>query len=288
MDSRVIVTDGYETSGELKMSYVSMLKGHIPSVLLSFIIPNWDLVNKKDITINNESVNDAIVRDHLLLEEGLDNATFSAFKEANIDINIDKVYQVVAYISPDAKTDLKLKDIILSINGLDINSLEEMQKYINTLKKDEVVNFKVLRDDKEVECSATIYEDKNALKVGIAITKKYVYETNPHVTIKTKESESGSSGGLMTSLQIYNSITKEDITKNRVIVGTGTIDKNGNVGEIGGVKYKLLGASKKNADIFLLPKENYEEAKRVVEKYHLKTKIKAVGTLKEAIEFLKE
>ena len=43
----------------------------------------------------------------------------------------------------------------------------------------------------------------------------------------------------MTALAIYNYLTEEDITHGKTIVGTGTIDINGNVGLIGGVKYKL-------------------------------------------------
>ena len=56
-----------------------------------------------------------------------------------------------------------------------------------------------------------------------------------------------------TALLIYDYLTEEDITKGRTIVGTGTIDENGNVGSIGGVKYKLKGAVKNKAEIFLVP-----------------------------------
>ena len=42
-----------------------------------------------------------------------------------------------------------------------------------------------------------------------------------------------------------NAITEYDITKGLMIAGTGTIDSVGNVGEIGGVTYKLAGAEKK-------------------------------------------
>ena len=102
--------------------------------------------------------------------------------------------------------------------------------------------------------------------------------------IKTKNSESGSSGGLMTSLAIYNSLTKNDITKGKIIAGTGTIDASGNVGEIGGVKYKILGSKK--ADIFLCPKENYDEAMKVKKENELNMKIVSVESLKNAVNYL--
>ena len=90
----------------------------------------------------------------------------------------------------------------------------------------------------------------------------------------------------MMALAIYNGLVKEDITKGDIIIGTGTIDKDGNVGEIDGVKYKLLGAEKKKAKVFLCPKDNYKEAMKIKKENNLKIKIKSVETLKEAIEYL--
>ena len=91
----------------------------------------------------------------------------------------------------------------------------------------------------------------------------------------------------MLSLAIYNAISDYDITKGRTIVGTGTIDILGNVGEIDGIKYKLLGAVKNDADIFLCPKENYEEAIEVKNEFDLDIKIYSVATFDEALEILK-
>lgn len=288
LSERITVEEGYPTNGSLSMAYVSMMKGNIPFVLLSFVLPNWDLVKSESITMENESVDESIKRDHLLLEEGLDNATISAYKLAGAEIKIKKIHHMVTYITKDAQTDLEVGDIILNVNQKEFAELRELQTYINSLKKDEEVTFQVLREDKEETCHAKIYEIENTLKVGISIVNKYEYETNPKVSIESKASESGSSGGLMTALSIYNALTEEDITKNRNIVGTGTIDIEGNVGEIGGVKYKLLGAEKAHASIFLCPLENYEEAKKVKEKMHLQLEVIPVKTLEEAVNALQK
>lgn len=90
------------------------------------------------------------------------------------------------------------------------------------------------------------------------------------------------------SLTIYNQLVEKDITKGKKIVGTGTIDINGNVGEIGGVKYKLIGAVKNDADVFMCPEENYEEAKKIAEEKDYDITILSVRTFQEAIEKLEE
>ena len=88
LNDRVIIEDKYEQKGTLSMAYVSMMKGNIPFVLLSFLIPNWDLEKTSAITLENEDVDDTIKRDRLFLEEGLDNAVFAAYKSAHKEINI--------------------------------------------------------------------------------------------------------------------------------------------------------------------------------------------------------
>lgn len=288
LNERIQVAEEYTEEGTISMAYVSMMKGNIPFVLLSFVIPNWDLVPSSAITLENESVDDTIKRDRLYLEEGLDNAIISAYTLAGKEIKIDKTLHVITYITQDAKTNLQVGDILVKVDGQEFSELKELQDYINSLEKDAVVHFDVLRDDKEIECDAKIYEIQNSLKVGISMINKYVYEETPEVTIESKRSESGSSGGLMTSLAVYNAVTNQDITKGRNIVGTGTIDVLGNVGEIGGVKYKLLGAVKNHADIFLCPMENYKEAMDVKKKNKLDIEIVKVATLEEAIRYLEK
>ena len=90
----------------------------------------------------------------------------------------------------------------------------------------------------------------------------------------------------MTTLAIYNSITKKDITKGKKIAGTGTIDIEGNVGEIGGVKYKLSGAVKNKADIFLVPDGNYEEAYDYKKERGFDIELVSISNFDEAIDFL--
>ncbi len=90
------------------------------------------------------------------------------------------------------------------------------------------------------------------------------------------------------SLSIYNQLVEEDITGGKKIVGTGTIDIEGNVGEIGGVKYKLIGAVKNDAEIFMCPEENYEEAVSVAEDKGYDITIVSVAMFEEAIKKLDE
>ena len=101
-----------------------------------------------------------------------------------------------------------------------------------------------------------------------------------------KENESGSSRGLICALEIYNKITESDLTKGKVIAGTGSIDENGKVGAISGVKYKLKGAVSNKADVFIVPTKNYEEALKIKEENNYNITIIEADNLHNVIDKL--
>ncbi|MFI5932361.1 PDZ domain-containing protein [Actinoplanes sp. NPDC051494] len=70
----------------------------------------------------------------------------------------------------------------------------------------------------------------------------------------------GPSAGLMFTLAIIDKLTPADLTGGHIIAGTGTVDDDGNVGRIGGIPQKLVGAKADGAEIFLVPAGNCAEA----------------------------
>ena len=63
----------------------------------------------------------------------------------------------------------------------------------------------------------------------------------------------------MFSLEIYDQLTEEDLTRGYHIAGTGEIDYEGNVHRIGGIDKKIVAADKEGIDIFFAPNENGKE-----------------------------
>ncbi len=287
LNDRITIKDGYNVTGSFNMAYVSMVKGSLPFLAIAKILPDWDIVKKEDLTIEGEDMDDMIKRERLYLEESMDNAVINAYKKAGKDIDITKINNSVTYIDKKAKTNLKIGDNIEKVNDKEISSLNDLKEIIEELDANTQVKLEIKRDNKLKEAYATTYKTEDGIKIGVSIITTYDYEEDPEVKIKSKTSEMGSSGGLMMSLTVYNKLVKEDITKGKKIVGTGTIDVDGNVGEIGGVKYKLIGAVKKKAEVFICPKENYEEALSVAKEKNYDIKIIEVSTFDEALEALK-
>ncbi len=283
-----VTVDGklVKTKGSFNMAYVGMAQGSIPYVLLGLINPDWDVIKQEENTYEGETIEEAYRRNRLYLEESKIAAFVSALREAGIEYEITNKKNNVLYIDKKAKTDLEVGDYIISVNNKEIDDVNEIIDIVSKSKIGKKINIVVNRSGKKVNCYATIVDIEGEPKIGIVSLTTFDVDSKKKIYIDTKASESGPSGGLMMSLMIYNAIMNKDITNGKKIVGTGTIDKDGNVGEIGGVKYKLMGAVKEKADLFFVPKENYKEAIEVKKDKGYDIKVIKVTTLKEAIKYL--
>lgn len=275
-----------KSEGSINMTYVSLVKGTLPMLGLAKILPTWDIISDDDLTLDDENISDTLKRDKYYMEEAISNATLLALNKSNTKYEITKTDNIVTYIADEAKTSLKLYDNILKYDNITFTNFIDLKNYISNKKIGNRINFIVERNGKEIKANATIIALNDEAKVGLMTATINKYNSTPNISVITKSSESGPSGGLMTALAIYNALTKEDITKGRTIAGTGTIDYYGNVGEIGGVIYKVAGAEKKGAEIFLSPEENYEEAYSFAQKNNYKIKVVSVKTFDEVIYYL--
>lgn len=268
-------------NGSLNMLYVTEYKGNIVTVLLSKIIKSWDLYEISNQQISNEDANDIYIRNKVMLENSIENATLVAYKYANKNITIKEKQNIIIATTKD--NGLKIGDIVLSVDNIPVENNTTIKEYLTTKNEGDNIKIKVKRNTEEKEISITLDQDKI---IGIMLITNYIYETDEPLNINFRSGEGGSSGGLILSLGIYSEITGIDILKGRNVAGTGTIDAEGNVGEIDGIKYKIAGAVKNNMDVILVSPYNYEEAKEVIKEHNYDIELVCVKTFEEAIEYL--
>lgn len=278
----VLIEDEHIYEGSYNYAYVKELRANLPFLIVSYFYNKWDIEKNDKNKIVNENYDEILYRDKLLLKEGNNNAVILAYSKANKNYKIlDNKVIVLA-----SNCDIKIFEQILSIDDIEIKTKEDFKNYINTKE----VNDEVLirsKDDKNVYERKLKVQNVDGNKIiGVYLIDINELETNPKINIKIEDNESGSSGSLILALTIYDKLIDEDLTKGRKIVGTGSLDSNGNIIEIGGLKYKMLGLDD-SVDIFLVPSDNYEEAMSLKNKYKINTKIIGVSTFDEAIDVLK-
>lgn len=94
----------------------------------------------------------------------------------------------------------------------------------------------------------------------------------------------GPSGGLIFALGIIEKLNSAQLVNGRLIAGTGTINKKGEVGPIGGIEDKLIGAKRAGATLFIAPIDNCIDITHIPKGLQ----IVAVSSLAQAVTLLKK
>lgn len=281
-----VVMDGYEYTddGSLNMLYVSEYE-LTPATYIVAKLRGWEIEKEDTRQVSDESSHDIKVRNKIMRDNSLDIATMVAYKSANKKIEIKSKRNII--IATTSDNVLKVGDIIIGVDNIEYEDVSDVKEAIASKAVGEDIVFNIIRDGKEKEVSSKVSLDNGSKVVGIIITTEYEYDMEPEVYVKFRSSESGASGGLMLTLTIYNAISGEDIIKGKNISGTGTISMDGSVGEIDGVKYKIMGAGKNDMDIVFVPSANYDEAIRTKEEYGYDMDIVKVDNFNDAIVYLR-
>jgi PDZ domain-containing protein len=117
--------------------------------------------------------------------------------------------------------------------------------------------------------------------IGIYPAVTYTYPFDVKIQL---ENVGGPSAGQMFALGIIDKLTPGALNGGAKVAGTGTIDADGNVGAIGGIRQKLYGARAAGAAWFLAPYANCNEVTG-----HIPSGIRvlAVRTLDDSLTALK-
>ena len=100
----------------------------------------------------------------------------------------------------------------------------------------------------------------SAQVAALDYAKKHLNVNIKNVKVKMHiDNIGGPSAGMMYALGILNKLTGVDLAGGKTIAGTGTIDNNGKVGAIGGIRLKMISAKRDGARWFLAPNSNCDE-----------------------------
>ncbi|MBR5662420.1 MAG: hypothetical protein IKX00_02070 [Bacilli bacterium] len=277
--------NGNSINSNYYTSYVKVLDGKVASVIVSFIFPNWDIEKYEEYSgKSNLSYDELNKVEKLMMQEGNNKAIITALNKANINYELTNSKIIVYYKFDGYKNDLKIGDIINKCNNKSVENLEQLHECIN--KASDNVQLEIKRNNKNKNITAKLYDSENEKIIGIGVLNLYDIKSDYDIKIKSEESESGSSGGFMTTLAIYSELTNLKLPKNVKIAGTGTIEEDEKIGPIDAIKYKLLGAEKQKATVFFVPEENYKDAIKIKKKHKLKLKIIKVSKVDDAINYL--
>lgn len=291
-----------EHSGNFYLTTVEMARANAASILFSKLDPFATLLSSEEMTggLTNQQFD---LVNQFYMQTAQNTAVYQAFKLADKPYEMKYQGVYVLNISEDStfKEDLQLSDTVTAINGKTFKSSAEMVHYVSQQKVGDSVTIKYTRlDGSQHEATGKYIKLSNGKTgIGIGLVDHTQVVTDPEVKIDAG-AIGGPSAGMMFTLEIYSQITGKDLRKDREVAGTGTINEDGTIGQIGGVDKKVATASKEGAEIFLCPDEteeqtkasgtsnNYTDALEAAKKLNTNMKIVPVKTIQEAIDYLEK
>ncbi len=291
--------------GSLNLTTVSMMRATGASLIYAALTDFTDVYSKEDM-MGNQSNADYTRMNAFYMASAQNAAIYEAFKLAGkpFDLEYKGVYVLDVMKESTFKDVLHIADTVTGVNGQSFKSSEELMTYIKSQKIGAKISVQYL-DESGASKSAdgkTIKISDGKAGIGITLVDHTAIKSRPEVTIDAG-SIGGPSAGMMFTLEIYAQLTGQDLTQGREIAGTGTIEKDGKIGRIGGIDKKIATASRNGAKIFLAPddeitkemkkaepdvKSNYQEALAAAKKLNTKMKIVPVKTVQDAINYLEK
>jgi len=273
----------FPTSGQLRLTTVSATgtPGYPSSV--ANVVRGW--LSRSDFVVpaervvpagqTQQQINDQNTQEMTSSQE---NATVAALSE--LGYTIPATLKVAGTTDgSDAAGKLKDGDVVTSIDG---KALPDYQTLIDTLAKvtpGSTIQVGVTRDGAAMEVPIVTGKrsDGSGALIGIFVDPTFDFPVDVKIQI---DGIGGPSAGMMFALGIIDQMTPADETNGQKIAGTGTIDVSGNVGAIGGIRQKMVGAQRDGATWFLAPTSNCDE---VVGHIPAGLHVTAVSTLKEGV-----
>lgn len=290
------VEDGYDGIGNFMLTTIRMGKANIYSYTIAKVSKYQELYPVNAVRSEDESDEEYNVRQLHMMDTSKTSAIEVAYKKAGLPVDYRFKGVYVLHIVPDMPAEGKLLpgDRVTKIDGKEFESMNQFTDYVSGKKTGDIVKVSFEREGESDTVSLAVQsfaKDENKMGIGIGLVDDKEIIVDPKVTINTEEI-GGPSAGLMFSLEIYNQLTKTDLTKGYQIAGTGTISPDGTVGRIGGIDQKIVAADRAGAEIFFAPNEkgaedsNYEVAVKTAKDIDSEIKIVPVDTFNDAVAYL--
>jgi PDZ domain-containing protein len=242
--------------GQLRMVTVSV----ISSVNLLDAIKGWisgedAVVPRKLIYPEDKTEQEVEQENKQEFENSQTSAETAALKYLGYPVRV-----TVTTVTPDGASVGKLQegDVIDSVDGTQVTSAAKLLELVQSKPAGSTLKIGYTRGGEKATVDVVTKASTDGTpRIGVSINSVQPHPFDLRIKL---DKIGGPSAGMMFALGIIDKLKAEDLTHGKIIAGTGTIDDEGNVGQIGGITQKLYGARAAGTTHFLVPADNCAEA----------------------------
>jgi PDZ domain-containing protein len=187
---------------------------------------------------------------------------------------------------------LHVGDVVTAVDGAPTLTADSLSSTLKKYHSGQTVNLSVEKGGTGKPQSIAITLKASTVDLGNGQTahvtlgiepENQVAYTFPFPVSINVTNIGGPSAGLAMTLGVIDTLSGGNLTGSRTVAATGTMDDQGNVGDVGGVPQKTIAVERAGATIFLVPPQEYKAA---LTKKTPGLQIFAVSTLNQALQVL--
>lgn len=245
----------YASTGQLRLTTVSATGGPgYPSTLLG-VVRGWfdgsSAVRPVEELYPPDASKDQVDKaNQAQMTSSQENATVAALEELGYDVPATLTVAGTT-VGSGADGVLHVDDVLVAMDGTQLTSFAQLTDALKAMGAGATVHLGLERAGSPTAVDVVTSERTGGgAQLGVLINPAF----SPPIDVKIKIDDiGGPSAGTMFALGIIDKLTPEDEVNGQVVAGTGTMDISGEVGPIGGIRQKLVGARRDGATWFLAP-----------------------------------
>ena len=250
----------YPTSGSLDLLTVSTVGN--PQQLPSWaeVIGAWFDPSKAVIPVDvafppGQSADQQNSENAQLMTDSQQDAVAAALNTLGYDFPQRVMVAQVIPKTPAAGV-LKAGDQITEVDGHAVKGVQSLRDEIGANGADKPATVQIVRDGADKTVQITPIVSGGTTIVGIGASMSYSFPIDVKIRLNNV---GGPSAGQMFALGIIDKLTPDKLNGGQRVAGTGTIDNEGDIGAIGGIRQKMFAARSAGARWFLAPAANCNE-----------------------------
>ncbi|HUK69999.1 MAG TPA: S16 family serine protease [Streptosporangiaceae bacterium] len=274
----------YPTSGHLNLVTVSYQGGpgdeiNLYTALRAWLAPHDAVVPQEELFGTSASVQQVQQQNVQEMTSSQQLATAAALRELKIGFTTVVIVAQTVKGMP-AYSVLRAGDVITAVGGTAVSSADKAASLIRARHPGAPVELTISRHGQVKTVRLVTKSQQGQAAVGVVVSEQFKFPFTVRIRVGDV---GGPSAGMMFALGLVDKLTPDNLAHDRFIAGTGEIDANGNVGAIGGIQQKMVGARNEGATIFLAPASNCSDVRGSVP---AGLRIVKVSTLGQAVQDL--
>lgn len=256
-----------DISGRLLLTTVGVGQATAVEAFLAMLDPYQDVTPRQAVIPPGIDEQEFFETQRQLFEESVRVAAAVGLRAAGIEVTVDGEGAEVVGVVPGGPADGPLQpgDVVVAVGDMPVRLAAELATRTAQTGTGEDLQLTVLRDGEEVTVTVTVGHLPGLDQQGIGVLVRTVNQNIDFpagIAVQDRSAIGGPSAGVMLALTVFELFDQTDLTRGRIIAGTGTVTIDGRVGPIGGIAEKVRGAVLSDAEIFIAPAAQADEARR--------------------------